>query len=161
MPRRLIRQEMNAEPARGSDIDLGIGEIEQRRLIRTIRRYVRQHEACEASERSEGPVPHLFEVVFGLEASEAESYSSLELGTGTDRVRLQGKIDRIDLMTGSQGTSFRVIDYKTGSCPSKNDVKEAIYLQLPLCTGGGTTGVATRRSSIARRRLLGAGNPWF
>lgn len=128
----LIRQEMNAEPARGSDIDLGIGEIEQRRLIRTIRRYVRQHEAYEASERSEGPVPHLFEVVFGLEESEAESYASLELGTGTDRVRLQGKIDRIDLMTGSQTPSFRVIDYKTGSCPSKNDVKEAIYLQLPL-----------------------------
>jgi ATP-dependent helicase/nuclease subunit B len=128
----VIVNEMNSEPNRGSDIDLGINEIEQRRLVRTIRRYVRQHEAYESSDRSGTPVPHLFEVVFGFEESDPQSYESLKLGEGDVMVRLQGKIDRIDLVSASSVPAYRVIDYKTGSCPSKTDVKDAIYLQLPL-----------------------------
>ena len=56
----------------------------------------------------------------------------LVLGEGPVAVRLQGKIDRIDLIPTAGRTTFRVIDYKTGTSPSKKDVKEAIYLQLPL-----------------------------
>lgn len=128
----LIFHEMSSPPRNGSDIDQGMQEIEQRRLIRTIRRYVRQHEAYESSETSSPPVPHRFEVVFGLEEGEDESFPSLILGQGADTVRLQGKIDRIDLVSSSDVPAYRVIDYKTGSCPSKSDVKDAIYLQLPL-----------------------------
>ena len=44
-----------------------------------------------------------------------------------------GRIDRIDLFTYPDGSrSFRVIDYKSGACPTATDVKKGIYLQLPL-----------------------------
>ncbi|WP_406700581.1 PD-(D/E)XK nuclease family protein [Singulisphaera sp. Ch08] len=128
----LLLRERNSQPKFGSEIDLGIDEIEQRRLIRTIRRYVRQHDAYESLNSSGTPIPHLFEVVFGLEESDVESYPSLVLGTEADTVRLQGKIDRIDLVSGTEFPAYRVIDYKSGTCPSKKDVKNAIYLQLPL-----------------------------
>ncbi|SIN98064.1 PD-(D/E)XK nuclease superfamily protein [Singulisphaera sp. GP187] len=128
----LILNERRSEPKSGSDIDLGIHEIEQRRMIRTLRRYVRQHDAYESAQKSGNPAPYLFEVDFGLEGGEDESFPSLVLGAGADSVRLQGKIDRIDLVSCSDLSAYRVIDYKTGACPSKNDVKDAIYLQLPL-----------------------------
>lgn len=128
----LILNELSSERERGSDIDQGISEIERRRLSRTIRRYVRQHEAYESSEKSGAPVPHLFEVAFGFQDRNPESHPSLDLGSGTGMVRLQGKIDRIDKVSAANLTAFRIIDYKSGSCPSRTDVKEAIYLQLPL-----------------------------
>lgn len=128
----VILNEMNNESSRGSDIELAVNEIEQRRLVRTIRRYVRQHEAYETTTTTGTPVPHLFEVAFGFEERDPQSFASLELGAGDKRVRLQGKIDRIDLVAGGDASLYRIIDYKTGACPSKTDVKEAIYLQLPL-----------------------------
>ena len=56
----------------------------------------------------------------------------LEIGRGSRVVRLQGKIDRIDVVDGPQGRGFRVIDYKSGSGPSTSDVSSARMLQLPL-----------------------------
>ena len=47
-------------------------------------------------------------------------------------VRLQGKIDRIDLVESSEGRGFRVIDYKSGTGPSTTDVSRSRLLQLPL-----------------------------
>lgn len=128
----VILGEMESIRDRGSEIDSGLDEIERRRLVRTVRRYVRQYEAYQAASGEARPVPHLFEVVFGLEEDDPQSYPGLTLGDGHATVRLQGKIDRIDLVSGAERSAFRVIDYKTGSCPSKKDVKEAIYLQLPL-----------------------------
>ena len=47
-------------------------------------------------------------------------------------VRLQGKIDRIDLVEVDGKLGFRVIDYKTGSSPSGKDVQAGLASQLPL-----------------------------
>ena len=57
----------------------------------------------------------------------------MTIGDEPDSVRLQGKIDRIDLVRNDDGTiSFRVIDYKTGSNPSGKDVLAGLASQLPL-----------------------------
>jgi CRISPR/Cas system-associated exonuclease Cas4 (RecB family) len=131
LARMLIESPMRSELSGGSDVDLGLDQIDQRRLVRTIRKYARQHEAYEASAKGTPPEPHKFEVAFGDERV-PESYPGLVLGVGDESVRLMGKIDRIDLLPGPTGPAFRVIDYKTGSCPTRKDVKEALYLQLPL-----------------------------
>jgi RecB family exonuclease len=111
-----------------TDVDLGLAEIERRRLVQTIERYVVQHRHYESGSKGRSR-PHRFEVSFGEERS-GNPY--LEIGRGTRAVRLQGKIDRIDIVEGPEGRGFRVIDYKTGHGPSTNDVSRARLLQLPL-----------------------------
>jgi RecB family exonuclease len=113
-----------------SEVDLGLAEIERRRLVQTVERYVVQNRRYASDPRGR-PIPHRFEVSFGDEESE-HSYSHLEIGSGATAVRLQGKIDRIDLVEGPEGRGFRVIDYKSGHGPSSNDVRQARMLQLPL-----------------------------
>ena len=128
----LIATEMRVELTAESPIDAGLNAIEQRRLSRTIARYVQQHETYDRKEPGVPPEPHQFEAVFGHGETNETSYPGLSIGAGETAVRLQGKIDRIDLVRSPAGLGFRIIDYKSGSCPSKKDVKEALYLQLPL-----------------------------
>src|SRR5207245_2377720 len=59
-------------------------------------------------------------------------FPCLVIGDGPSAVRLQGKIDRVDLIETPDGPRFRVIDYKTGSCPSGESVKNLVMVQLPL-----------------------------
>jgi ATP-dependent helicase/nuclease subunit B len=118
---------LRSERSRRSELDVGLNEIERRRLERVVHRYARQHRAYEELPRGR-PQPLRFEVAFGQ--PDEDSTPSLELGDGA--VRLQGMIDRIDLVHALEGTAFRVIDYKTGACPSKKSVHQALYLQLPL-----------------------------
>jgi hypothetical protein len=128
----VIHKELGAERVPDSEADAGLHEIERRRLGQLVRRYVKQYEAYE---RLAGPgraEPHRFEVIFGLQEEDPASYGFLEIGRGEGAVLLQGKVDRIDLVRHPGGTGFRVIDYKTGSCPSKKDVRSAAYVQLPL-----------------------------
>src|SRR5262249_30067490 len=96
----------------------------------TIERYVVQHRNYESDPRGR-PIPHRFEVSFGKEDADG-AYPHLEIGRGARAVRLQGKIDRIDIVEGSEGRGFRVIDYKSGHGPTANDVRQARLLQLPL-----------------------------
>ncbi len=109
-----------------SDVDRGLRAIEAERLRRTGKRYVHQFK----SYYSKLPVEcRDFEVQFGKEDS---TYPGLFLGGEEDRVGLQGMIDRIDVASVEGRTLFRVIDYKTGACPTKSDVESGIALQLPL-----------------------------
>jgi hypothetical protein len=146
--REVIESELRTEPSDGSAMAAGLDEIDRRRLIRAIERYVRQHEAYERSDPAIRPQPHRFEVVFGYADSNPESYPGLPLGTGSETVLLQGKIDRLDLLTASTEPRFRVIDYKTGARPATKDVKQALYLQLPLYA------LAVERLVLARQQRL-------
>jgi ATP-dependent helicase/nuclease subunit B len=121
---------LSVEQVGASEVDLGLAEIERRRLAQTLQRYGVQHRHYEGDPRGR-PNPHRFEVAFGKEES-YQSYSYLEIGRGARAVRLQGKIDRIDIVDGPDGRGFRVIDYKSGNGPSTNDVRQARLLQLPL-----------------------------
>jgi RecB family exonuclease len=111
-----------------SEIDLGRLEIERRRLVQTVDRYLVQVRQYENDSRGR-PTPLEFEVDFGNERSK---HPYLEIGEAGQPIRLQGTIDRIDLVEGPEGRGFRVIDYKTGPVPSTNDVLKGRMLQLLL-----------------------------
>jgi RecB family exonuclease len=128
LARVTVENELGVARSDESDIDRGLLEIERRRLLQTITRYEAQWRDY-LDDPGGRPVPHLFEVEFGTEQSR---HRHLELGQGSRLVRLQGKIDRIDLVEGSQRRGFRVIDYKSGAGPSESDVRKARLLQLPL-----------------------------
>jgi RecB family exonuclease len=128
LERAVIDEVLRAEQIDASEVDLGLREIDRRRLIQTLRFYRVQHLKYE-SDPSGRPMPHRFEVAFGEERS---GIPSLEIGRGIRAVRLQGKIDRIDIVEGPQGRGFRVIDYKSGHGPSVSDVRGARRLQLQL-----------------------------
>ncbi len=128
LARIAVGAELNVALADASEVDLGLAEIERRRLIQTIERYVVQLQGYENDPQARA-IPHLFEVEFGKEDSQRPH---LEIGRGQRMVRLQGKIDRIDLVESPEGRGFRVIDYKSGAGPSTTDVSKARLLQLPL-----------------------------
>ncbi len=127
LERAVLDEAYRAEPVGASEVDLGLREIDRRRLVQTIERYRIQHQKYE-EDPSGRPVPHVFEVTFGEEGS-VRSFPFLEIGRGARAVRLQGKIDRIDIV---EGRRFRVIDYKSGHGPTLTDVRQARLLQLPL-----------------------------
>ena len=64
-------------------------------------------------------------VIGRLLEQDLEGEFDISSGQGTRRVRLRGKVDRIDLLAGS---SFRIIDYKTGRAPEwRRSVQLPVY----------------------------------
>ena len=94
-------------------------------------------------------MPHLFEVVFG-DNDRNPDHGLFHDRRGTAAVRLQGTIDRVDLVETADGVRFRVIDYKTGTPPSAKDVTSFLMVQLPLYAPGGR---AARAGGRGRRAL--------
>jgi ATP-dependent helicase/nuclease subunit B len=134
----LIQTEMRVEleklDEKESDLPQVLQEINTRRTDKALKRYVCQFRSYFGRPDGE-PKPHKFEVAFGQSEDEDDtaSHPHLTLGDEPEVVRLQGKIDRIDLVSREDGkTSFRVIDYKTGSNPSNKDVFDGLASQLPL-----------------------------
>ena len=56
----------------------------------------------------------------------------VELSVGGHRIRLQGKIDRVDRIATDDGPQLLAVDYKTGTVPSAKDISAARDLQLAL-----------------------------
>src|SRR5208337_832731 len=123
-----IDQVLGREPPEASDLEAGLRTMERRRTERIMAFYLAQREDYE-NQGGPRPVPHLFEEGFG---SADTPYPMLEIGSGERVVKLQGRIDRIDLLETPSGRFFRVIDYKTGSVPSLAEVKRGEMLQLLL-----------------------------
>jgi ATP-dependent helicase/nuclease subunit B len=118
----------NTLPADATDLTLGLWEIERGRLERTVHLYVQQRLAYDRD--GEFPSsPYEFELKFGERDA---THPVLELAHGNRKLRLRGRIDRVDLVRTAAGPRFRVIDYKSGSAPSTTDVKTCAMLQLPL-----------------------------
>lgn len=120
------------DPPGEADVAEVLREIETRRTGKALDRYAAQFRAYNAKAGA-GAVPHKFEVTFG-QPDKAGSLDHLILGDGVERIKVQGVIDRIDLVPVGGETRFRVIDYKTGSNPSHADVKSGLASQLPLYT---------------------------
>jgi ATP-dependent helicase/nuclease subunit B len=126
----VLRDEMRAELTVESDIDPARQAIEQRRMERILRNYVAQ---ARGYEQGEGPAPqprHL-EVSFG-DSKRDDRFPCLGIGEGPSAVKVRGKIDRVDVLVAADGLEYRVIDYKTGPCPSAAEVRSLDMLQLPL-----------------------------
>jgi ATP-dependent helicase/DNAse subunit B len=72
------------------------------------------------------------ELAFGMVKGDQDPASlphPYQLGEGPDRVKLWGKIDRVD--ADAKG-HFLVYDYKSGRGPSVKEIMKAGYLQLPV-----------------------------
>jgi ATP-dependent helicase/DNAse subunit B len=84
---------------------------------------------CER-ERDVEPVAEFFEVAFGGPPGMLfDPGLSQEEPVSVGRIRLKGKVDRIDLAADH----FTIIDYKTGrKLPTSGDVRAGLSLQLPL-----------------------------
>ena len=72
------------------------------------------------------------EYAFGMVKGDYDPASlehPFQLGEGPDRVKLWGKIDRVDV---DEEGHFVVYDYKSGRGPSVKEILSAEYLQLPV-----------------------------
>ena len=77
-----------------------------------------------------GYVPSFFEIGFG-KVKEEKFSNQLREGVKAGKIRLKGKIDRIDINKDAE--TLKVIDYKLGGTkPTSEDLKSGISLQLPL-----------------------------
>ena len=120
-----LGQVLEARDEAGSDVEAGLRRIEEERLRRTARRYARQFD--EYHQKLPGVTPVRFEDKFGQ-----GDQPPLQIGDDASGIALQGIIDRIDLYERDGQLYFRIIDYKTGSPPSSDDVAAGVALQLPL-----------------------------
>ncbi len=116
-----------------SDVAAVLKEIGTRRTNKALGRYMAQFRTY-AGGAGQGAKPSLFEFVFGQDDQDSGEGSTppLLIVDGDRLLKIQGKIDRIDLIPIDGVTSFRVIDYKTGSNPSSGEVNTGLASQLPL-----------------------------
>jgi ATP-dependent helicase/nuclease subunit B len=78
-----------------------------------------------------GYVPEFFELSFGKVRHEEKFSKKFKEGVTAGRVKLKGKIDRIDI--NEEEKTLKVIDYKLGGTkPTAEDLTTGISLQLPL-----------------------------
>ncbi len=125
-----ITQLIDGLPNPATRVEAGLRRIETERVRRVAIRYARQHESYVTSRYGPGAVPHLVEADFGKGGE--NGLPALTIGEAPDLVRIQGLIDRVDVIERPDGLFFRVIDYKTGHAPSSSDLKAGTALQLPL-----------------------------
>jgi ATP-dependent helicase/nuclease subunit B len=92
-----------------------------------------------------------------LAESHAEVEGSFTLDRPGGRVVLKARADRLDVLAG--GEALRVVDFKTGSLPSKTDVANGSAPQLPLealiAERGGFPGLQGLVTELEYWRLTG------
>lgn len=105
-----------------SDLERGLHEIELRQIERMMDLYIDQREQYAGKSPS---IPKHLEYGFGDETPFAVEIDG-------ETVRIQGWVDRVDLVAIGQEQTFRVIDYKSGNPPSGKEVTDGWMVQLPL-----------------------------
>jgi len=105
-----------------------------------------------------------FELAFGQRRGEepvdpGSSDEPVVLPTPAGRVRLRGKIDRVDWVETEDAAGLLVVDYKTGGLPTQRDMNAGRNLQAPLyaaaaetmlhreCLGGAFHSIARRTAA--------------
>ncbi|HJT77652.1 MAG TPA: PD-(D/E)XK nuclease family protein, partial [Gemmataceae bacterium] len=111
--------------------------LEGQRLLRAGARYPGHWQEFLDPWRPAGvaPRPWLFEVDFGLPATNGEAAAGpLVIRHGDSEVRVSGRIDRVDVAEVAGGTGFWIIDYKTGRSQhyTGTDLRAFRRLQLTL-----------------------------
>lgn len=153
---------------RRSDLQLALDEIEVRLLEEWAGLYETQtSQYLEKTEEgwAKAPVPRYRELSFGKRqeqnvtepdsglSTEVPELPAVTFGTGKNRVKVEGRIDRIDVGQVEGQEVFNIIDYKTGEPPSVGDqhVMRGTQLQLALYV-----------VAVIRLNLLGEGAvPWL
>ena len=76
--------------------------------------------------------PKFFEWTFGAGSGRSARPVEIPLDTG-ETLKLQGKIDRVDILQEEEKCYVRVVDYKSGNTKfSESDIYAGIGLQLPV-----------------------------
>lgn len=134
-----------------------LAEIDRRLLRRWLDAYSDQHAKYDETYGGcdEPARPRHFEVSFGLPVRKDDKTSTpeaLELVVGEDKIRVTGRIDRIDIGRVGKQPVFSVVDYKTGSGThyTKDRVLAGEALQLTLYA------VAVQRLKLAEPDAV----PW-
>ena len=85
----------------------------------------------EERKNDNGYIPEFFELSFGKVKHEEKFTKKFKEGVNAGKVKLKGKIDRIDI--NEEEKTLKVIDYKlSGTKPTAEDLATGISLQLPL-----------------------------
>jgi len=119
----------------------GLLRIELTQMQRHLRQYL---QAERTDDTLAGESLH-FELSFGAAGSEgkrtdpASTVDPVEVALPAGRVRLAGKIDRIDRVSFEGKTGLLIIDYKTGSLPTLADIRAGRNVQLPLYAAAAET----------------------
>jgi len=108
--------------------------IQREQMRRELRRYmlVQHGEADMPAENA------YFELAFGMgeatgQADRASWPDPVEIDIGEGRtLRVKGRIDRVDRVTLDDARGLLVVDYKTGSLPSVDDILAGRNVQAPL-----------------------------
>jgi ATP-dependent helicase/DNAse subunit B len=158
MFQKLLEEKLRARFA-ASHVQQALERIEQRLLAEWGVAYGQQWDEFVTGLPREGntpPLPARFETAFGTPRTGSEPVSEnlppLVFGSGSEAVRVGGRIDRIDVGQVDGRTVYTVIDYKTGrSSREKIDsVESGRKLQLVLYT-----------LAVARLEIAGPeGKPW-
>lgn len=142
---RLLRDEVEKALRSGGDSPLqrALHRIEREILAKHAGRYRPQWDRYTKSFQDlwDGPPkPSHFEVAFGNPPPEEGEDPGprrpvVEFGANGERVRVRGRIDRIDLGSAAGATVFNVIDYKLSRKPARftnEDIDSGRALQLAL-----------------------------
>ncbi|MBI1324730.1 hypothetical protein GC170_16305 [bacterium] len=133
-------------PPRLASSDLGRArwEVQNLRIVTKLSAYSRQIrrdlEPPSARARGKSNAATLFDGDFEVLQCELRSGSdrgglerlTIDADAGGVRFRIGGRIDRIDGVPRGDVRGVRLIDYKTGSQITENDVKARLHLQLPI-----------------------------
>ena len=114
-------------------VETGLRRIHAERLFQQCRRYLNQLEVY-LNQAGQNWRFEKVEAKFGARDSDGVITNPLILGEDSERIVLQGTIDRIDVLRDPDQptTRFRVLDYKSGHVPSLKEVREQGAIQLPL-----------------------------
>jgi len=138
----LLKTVAEAVEAQASDVDARrppyrmLWGIQRDKMHRELREYLLNQQ-----EQTPAGTMHMhFELGFGVEgvAPELQDPASraepVAIDTPAGKVRIRGKIDRVDKVVGKGLEGVLVVDYKTGRLPSNADIDEGRNLQLPIYT---------------------------
>jgi len=121
--------EIALEKASEFEINHPLWEVEVDELVENMKKFI-DLEASSIEYREYKPI--YFEVAFGPKIG---SRAEVDVNLSTDkpiqigRVKIQGKIDRIDV----KENKFLIYDYKTGRyVPTLDDLDRGIHLQIPI-----------------------------
>lgn len=90
-------------------------------------------DAIRTDEEESKLTPEFFEVGFGSKSG-ASTDSELSRAEGMElhNLRVQGKVDRVEIYRNGDEIYFAVADYKTGTPPARKEVRDGTSLQLMI-----------------------------
>ncbi len=115
---------------RGGEEWLGLPplwELTKRELRANVADYLRW-ELPELEDRQ----PHRFELAFGDGDVSPVEIAGADCSGAATRLRLRGRVDRVDASDGRDGLAYHVLDYKSKNLPSKASFQDGSSLQAPL-----------------------------